>query len=174
MKIKKKFKVAILDRDGVLNFAKKNNGYIGFKKDFKWITGAKKTIKYLNDKKYKVVVVTNQSGVARKFFKYRDVIKLHQFMNIELKLISAKIDKFYFCPHHEEGIDKNYRMKCFYRKPNNGSFIKLKKKWNIDMENSFMVGDQKTDILFAKKSRIKGYLFKSGSLFNLIKKIVAH
>tara|TARA_B100000787_G_C16171791_1_gene286901 strand:+ start:140 stop:661 length:522 start_codon:yes stop_codon:yes gene_type:complete len=170
MKIKKKFKVAILDRDGVLNFAKKNNGYIGFKKDFKWIPGAKKTIKYLNDNNYKVAVVTNQSGVARKFFKFRDVIRLHQFMNIELKKISAKIDKFYFCPHHEDALDNNFRMKCICRKPNNGNFLKLKKKWNLELKNCFMVGDQKTDILFAKKSKIKGYLFKGGNLFSFVKK----
>ena len=66
MKIKKKFKIAILDREGVLNFTKKNNGYISFKRDFRWIPGAKKTIKYLNDSNYKVSIVTNQSGVARK------------------------------------------------------------------------------------------------------------
>ena len=65
----KKFKIAFLDRDGVINSSRPNNGYVGLLKDFKWIQGAIKAIKLLNDRNYKVVVVTNQSGIARGFFR---------------------------------------------------------------------------------------------------------
>ena len=66
--MKKKTKIAFLDRDGVLNSSKINGGYVGFIKDFKWIKGAKKTIKYLKLKNYKIVIVTNKSGIARCYF----------------------------------------------------------------------------------------------------------
>ena len=170
MKNQIKHNVAILDRDGVLNFTNKNS-YIGYQKDFKWIKGAKKTIQYLNNKNFKVIVVTNQSGIARKFFKYGDVIKLHNFMNLDLRKISAKIDRFYFCPHHIEGTDKKYKKNCKCRKPEIGNFKKIKKKWNINYAKTFMIGDQKTDMMFAEKSKIKGYLFSGDNLFTFIKKL---
>ena len=73
----KKFKIAFLDRDGVINSSIPNNGYVGSLQYFKWIPGAIKAIKFLNDRNYKVVVITNQSGVARGFFKIKDVKKIH-------------------------------------------------------------------------------------------------
>ncbi len=166
----KKYKIAILDRDGVINKINKNKGYIGRIKDFDWQTGAKKTIKFLKNKGYKVVVVTNQSGVARGYFKYSDVLKLHRYINFELKKNNTLIDKFYFCPHHKDGKIQRYKLNCNCRKPKNGQFKKIKAKWNIDMKQSFMVGDQITDIQFARKSKLKGLLFKEKNLYNFMKK----
>ena len=74
LKTKKRFKIAFLDRDGVLNSSKINKGYIGFVDDFKWIPGAKKAVKYLKNKNFKIVIVTNQSGVARGYFSLFDVL----------------------------------------------------------------------------------------------------
>ena len=73
----KKFKIAFLDRDGVINSSRPNNGYIGSLQHFKWVPGTIKAIKLLNDKNYKVVVVTNQSGIARGFFTIKDVKVIH-------------------------------------------------------------------------------------------------
>ena len=83
--MKKKTKVAFLDRDGVINSSKINKGYIGNIKDFKWIKGSKQTIKYLKSKNYKIVIVTNQSGIARGYFSYTDVHKLHKYVERELE-----------------------------------------------------------------------------------------
>ena len=154
----KKFNLAILDRDGVLNKSNINNGYIGYIKDFYWISGAKKAIKFLNKKNYKVVIVSNQSGIARNYFKYKDVVMLHNFIKKDLKKIDARIDRIFFCPHHKNGVVKKYKINCKCRKPKNYFFKKIKKIWNIDKRNSFMIGDQKTDMQFAKKSGIKGLL----------------
>jgi len=107
----KKIKIVFLDRDGVINQKKYNNGYIGYKKYFKWVKGAKKAIKFLKEKKFKIVVVTNQSGVARDYFKITDVYKIHNHIQDDLKKINTKIDKFYFCPYHEDGIIKKYKKK---------------------------------------------------------------
>jgi D-glycero-D-manno-heptose 1,7-bisphosphate phosphatase len=167
----KKFKIAFLDRDGVINSGKLNNGYVGSLKHFRWVPGAIKAIKLLNDKNYKVVVVTNQSGVARGFFKIKDIIKIHSYIQKKLKENGAKIDAFYFCPFHKDGIIKRYKKDSSLRKPNIGMFSLVQKKWNIDKKNSFMIGDQKTDIEFAKRAKIKGYLFNQKNLHEFVKNI---
>jgi D-glycero-D-manno-heptose 1,7-bisphosphate phosphatase len=166
----KKTCVVFLDRDGVINSDKLNNGYVGSLKHFKWVPGAIKAIKLLNDKNYKVVVVTNQSGVARGFFTIKDVRKIHSYIQKKLKKNGAKIDAFYFCPFHKDGIIKRFKKNSILRKPNIGMFLLAKKRWNIDKKKSFMIGDQKTDIEFAKRAKIKGYLFNQKNLYQYIKK----
>jgi D-glycero-D-manno-heptose 1,7-bisphosphate phosphatase len=162
-------KIAFLDRDGVINSSQYMNGYIGSLKYFKWISGAIKTIRFLKKKKYKIVVVTNQSGVARGFFRIKDVKKIHSFIQKKLKIYNTKIDAFYFCPFHQDGIIKKYKKKSSLRKPKIGMFRLAQKKWNIDMKNSFMVGDQETDMIFARRAKIKGYLFNEKNLFRFVK-----
>ena len=164
----KKYKIAFLDRDGVINSGKLNNGYVGSLKHFRWVPGAVKGIKYLNKENYKVVVVTNQSGVARGFFKINDVKKIHSYIQKKLKKNDAKIDAFYYCPFHKDGVVKKYKKNSLLRKPNIGMFNLVQKKWNIDKKNSFMIGDQKTDIEFAKRAKIKGYFFNQKNLYKFI------
>ena len=169
-KKKKKKDIAFIDRDGVLNSKKINKGYIGKISHFRWINGAKKTIKLFNQKGYKVVVVTNQSGVARGYFQISQIKKLHLYMSKQLKLFGAKIDAFYFCPFHIDGVIKKYKKKSNLRKPNNGMFKIAQKRWKINKKNSFMIGDQISDMDFAKKSGIKGFHYKKGNLFEFVKK----
>ena len=166
----KKINIAFLDRDGVINSSNFNNGYIGSLKYFKWVRGAIKAIKFLNEKKYKVVVVTNQSGVARGFFKIKDVKKIHSYIQKKLKENDAKIDAFYFCPFHKDGIIKKYKKDSTLRKPRIGMFRLAQKRWKIDKKSSFMIGDQKTDAEFANRAKIKGYLFNQKDLYKFIKK----
>ena len=109
--MKKKTKVAFLDRDGVINSNKINKGYIGKIKDFKWIKGSKKAIKYLKLKKFKVVIVTNQSGIARGFFSLKDFYNINRYIVSELKKKNTKIDKIFFCPYHIDGSLKKYKKK---------------------------------------------------------------
>lgn len=166
----KKNKVAFLDRDGVINKANINNGYIGRIKDFTLMSGAINAIKYLKKNNYKVIVVSNQSGIARGYFKFRDVQKIHIHLQKKLKKKDTKIDAFYFCPYHVDGIIKKYKKKSNLRKPDNGMFKLAQKRFIIDVKNSFMVGDQITDRLFANKSNLKYFMFKEKNLYNFIKK----
>jgi D-glycero-D-manno-heptose 1,7-bisphosphate phosphatase len=115
------------------------------------------------------VVVTNQSGVARGFFTIKDVKKIHSYIQKKLKENKAKIDKFYFCPFYKYGIIKKYKKNSLLRKPNIEMFRLARKRWNIDKKNSFMIGDQKTDMEFAKRAKIKGYLFNQKNLYKFIK-----
>lgn len=162
-------KIAFLDRDGVINSSKVKNGYIGYVKDFKWLNGAKKAIKFLKSKNYKVVIVTNQSGIARGYFTLSDVYKLHRYLKNELIKYGTSVDKIYFCPYHKDGVIKKYKKKSNLRKPNIGMFLKASKLWKIDKRKSFMIGDQITDMEFAKKAKINGYLYKQKNLYKFIK-----
>lgn len=168
--MKKKTKIAFLDRDGVLNASEIKNGYVGFIKDFKWIPGAKKTIKLLKKKNFKVVIVTNQSGIARGYFSIKDVYKLHRYLKQELVQFGTTVDKIYFCPYHKDGVVKKYKKNSILRKPKIGMYLRANKIWNIDKKESFMIGDQKTDIEFAKRANIKGYLFNQKNLYEFVKK----
>ena len=167
---KKTIKIAFLDRDGVLNKSEIKNGYVGFIKDFKWIPGAKKAIKFIRSKGFKIVIVTNQSGIARGYFSVKDVYKLHRYLKEELIKYSTKVDKIYFCPFHKDGIVRKYRINSILRKPRIGMFLKASKVWNIDKQKSFMIGDQKTDMQFAKSAKIKGYLFRQKNLYKFVEK----
>ena len=84
----------------------------------------------------------------------------------------TKIDKIYFCPYHVDGKIKKYSKKSNLRKPNIGMFKKAKNNFNIDLKSSFMIGDQATDMEFAKKAGIKGYFFQENDLFKFVKKII--
>jgi D,D-heptose 1,7-bisphosphate phosphatase len=166
-----KNKVVFFDRDGVLN---KDTGYVHKSKDFIWLNGAKKAIKYLNNNNYKIIIITNQSGIGRGYYKEKNVVALHRWINKDLKKIKAKIDDFYFCPfHYKNGIGK-YKKRSFDRKPNPGMIFKAIKKWNVNKERSFMVGDSLNDKIAAKRANIKFFYKKNYSLLKQIKEILPY
>ncbi len=163
------YKIAFLDRDGVINKSNIQNGYICKIEHFKFIPGSIKTIKYLKSLNYKVVIVSNQSGVARGYFKIRDIYKLHNYLKKILKKNNTQIDKILFCPFHIDGKITKYKKFSKLRKPEIGMFKIVNKIWKVDKRKSFMIGDQKSDMEFAKKSGIKGFLFKEKNLYEFVK-----
>ncbi len=164
-------KAIILDRDGVINV---NKGYVGFKKDFVFQKGAIKALKFLNDNKYNIYVVTNQSGIARGYFSEKDVINLHNFIIYQLEIRGIYINKFYYSPYHKDGIVTKYKKNSSCRKPGIKLFKILVKEWNIiNKKNITMIGDQKSDMEFAINAKIKFALFLNGNLFNFIKTLVS-
>jgi len=163
------YKVAFLDRDGVINKSNIQDGYIGRIKYFKFVPGSIKAISYLKKLNYKVVVVSNQSGIARGFFKITDVYKIHKYLQSTLKKKGTKIDKILFCPFHKDGIVKKYKKLSKLRKPEIGMFNLINNIWKVDKKQSFIIGDQQSDMQFAKKSGIKGYYFNKKNLYEFIK-----
>ena len=155
-----------LDRDGVLNIDK---GYIYKKDDFEWIPGAKETIKFFNKKKYHVIVITNQSGISLGLYTENDVINLHNEINNDLAKSSAYIDDFFYSPYHPESKTTEFDKLSHLRKPNTGMLEMACKKWNIDTNNSMLIGDKDTDIQCANNFKIKGLLFEGENLFEFIK-----
>ena len=157
-------KALFLDRDGVIN---KNFGYVFSTKNFVWLKNVKKAIKYACIKKYLIIVVTNQSGIAREFYNENDIKKLHNEINKQLKVINCKIHDFFYCPYHPRYGNKKYKKDSFLRKPNPGMILKAIRKWNININKSFMIGDKISDKLAAKTLNLK-FIKKK---YNLLKEI---
>lgn len=162
-----KKKCVFFDRDNTLIFDK---GYTYKPSQLIWNKGAKKAINYLNKLNYLVIVITNQSGVARGYYSENDVIKFHNYMNVELHKNKSCINDFFYCPFHQDGKIKKYRLKSSDRKPNNGMILKAIKKWNIDKKKSYFVGDSLSDEIAAKKSKIKFLNYENKiDLYKLVK-----
>jgi len=151
---------AFLDRDGVLNI---DRGYTHRPDELEWVDGAPEAVRLLNDAGYLVIVVTNQSGVARGFYGEDAVRRFHAQMQVALKRYSAHIDAFYYCPHHPDGTVKVYALRCACRKPGIGLLEQAAREWPIDLSRSFLIGDKPDDLEAAATFKIKGLLFDNGS-----------
>ena len=163
-------RAVFFDRDGVLNL---DCGYLFEVDKFVWQTGAKEIIGWLNDNGWLVIVVTNQSGVARGYYTEEDVMKLHQWMNEQLAVCGAHIDAFYHCPHLLAGKIRKYSIECDCRKPAPGMLLAAITDYGIDCSQSFMVGDKPGDLTAAKAAGVQGWLFEGGDLSLMVKDIVA-
>ena len=162
-------KIAFLDRDGVLNY---DYGYVHKIKDFKWKKNVKRAIKYLNDNNYLVVIVSNQSGIGRGYYKEADLKKLHSWIQLELKKKDAKIDKFYFAPYYKFSTTKKYRLGKSLRKPNIGMIRLALRKWNVDKKSSFIIGDKLVDKKLANNVKMNfAKVNKNSDLLKVIKKM---
>ncbi|WP_432820901.1 D-glycero-beta-D-manno-heptose 1,7-bisphosphate 7-phosphatase [Trichloromonas sp.] len=137
------YKAVFLDRDGTINVEK---NYLYRSEDFTFIDGVPQAIRRLNDAGYLVVVVTNQSGVARGYFTREDVDLLHRHLQRELELDGATIDAFYLCPHHPlEGVGE-LKIDCECRKGKPGMLLQAAAELKIDLKQSYMIGDKLADI----------------------------
>lgn len=143
-----------LDRDGTLN---EETGYLYKKTEWRWLPGAREAIAMLNRADYLVVVVTNQAGIARGLYRAEDVLELHCWVNTQLAEVEAKIDGFYFCPHHPE-----FTGVCSCRKPKPGMLLQAAQELGIDLKNSWMVGDKLSDFEAGVAAGCKSILVHTG------------
>lgn len=143
-----------LDRDGVINIEK---NYLHKKEDFEFIDGIFDLCQYYMAKGYYIIVVTNQSGIARGYYSEMDFANLTFWMIDSFDEHGVIIDQVYHCPHHPD-----ISGECECRKPNAGMLLKAAKDLNIDLENSVLVGDSERDIQAAHAAGLKEtYLFTS-------------
>jgi D-glycero-D-manno-heptose 1,7-bisphosphate phosphatase len=119
--------------------------------EFQILNNIPKSIKMLKEKGFLVIVITNQSAINRGLITIETLNEIHNYLQNFLKENNTSIDGFYFCPHRP---DEN----CKCRKPNPGMLIKAAQEHNIDMNQSFMIGNSLTDIQAAQKSGCKGIL----------------
>jgi D-glycero-D-manno-heptose 1,7-bisphosphate phosphatase len=146
-------KTIFLDRDGVIN---KEVGYLHKTEDFEFIDGVFKSCLYFQSLGYQIIIVTNQSGIERGYYTEEDFHTVTNWMLKQFELQSVNILDVFFCPH---GPESN----CDCRKPKPGMFNQANDKYNIDMENSWMIGDKEADIQAANAAGIHNtILVKSG------------
>lgn len=153
---KKKQKAIFLDRDGVINEA---IDQLHKKKDIKLIEGSAEAVRNINRSEYLAVVVTNQPVIARGLCTLDDLDEIHKHLETLLGQKGAWLDGIYFCPHHPdsgyEGEDQELKIRCACRKPEIGMIQQAVKDFNLELKQSFLIGDSDRDIGAALKAGVK-------------------
>ncbi|MDC0427103.1 HAD-IIIA family hydrolase [Pelagibacteraceae bacterium] len=154
--LKKEYKKSaiFLDRDGVINH---DYGYVHTIKKFDLRPGVIEGLKYLIKKKYYIFIVTNQAGIGKKKYTEKSFFSLHKKIKEKLEKFNIFIDDVQYAPFHLKAKIKKYKKNSLMRKPGNKMIENIKLSWDINNKKSFMLGDKKTDLLAAKKSKIKFY-----------------
>ncbi|MGO2507906.1 D-glycero-beta-D-manno-heptose 1,7-bisphosphate 7-phosphatase [Vibrio hibernica] len=132
-----------IDRDGVINV---DHGYVSKVDDFEFIDGVFDATKAIKELGYQLVLVTNQSGIARGYYTEKEFLRLTEWMDWNFVDHGVEFDGLYYCPHHLEGSIEKYTQECDCRKPQPGMFLSAQDELDIDMSNSVMVGDKEADM----------------------------
>ena len=148
-----------LDRDGVINV---NYGYVYEHHNIDFIAGIFDLVKRANESDMMVIVVSNQSGVARGYYQESDVDALHKWMAKEFRSRGAIIDDFFYCPHHPTAGIKQYLKDCECRKPKTGMLRAAAEKHGVLLNQSTLVGDKITDMQAAMSANIKNAYWLDG------------
>ena len=148
-----------LDRDGTLI---EEIGYLRFAREvalYPWTVDA---VRALNQASFPVVVITNQSGVARGILSEPMIDDVHLHLSSLLEAGGARIDAYYYCPHHPEGTVPTYRARCDCRKPGCGMIEQASADLDLDPAKSFVVGDKWIDVGAARAAGARGILVRTG------------
>jgi D-glycero-D-manno-heptose 1,7-bisphosphate phosphatase len=148
-----------LDRDGVLI---EDSHYLGDQSRVRLVPGSSEAVAALNRAGWVVVVVTNQSGVARGMFTEADVGDVHAHLAELLLGFGAKIDAWQYCPHHPEGGVAEYRVACACRKPQAGMLLRAAEERGLDLAASWMIGDRVSDLEAGAAAGCRTALVRTG------------
>lgn len=151
-------KAIFLDRDGVINLDK---AYVSKIEDFEFCEGVFEALAHFQNLGYLLIVVTNQSGIGRGYYTEEDFQKLTAWMQRELLHVKIKIDAVYHCPHAPEA-------NCGCRKPQSGMFLRAIEDFDIDVEQSWMIGDKPSDIEAALGADITNTILLGKNKINLL------
>ncbi len=152
-------RAVFLDRDGTINVEKE---YLHRPEDFQFITGAPQAIRLLKDAGLLVIVITNQSGIARGFYDEAAVDRLHRHLDRELARIGTGIDAYYYCPHHPEFGNDTYRRECDCRKPRVGMLLKAAADFSLALPACYLIGDKLEDVEAGLRAGCRPLLVRTG------------
>jgi len=157
-------RAAFLDRDGVINV---DHGYVYRPEDVTFIDGVFEACRHLQLLGYRLIVVTNQSGIARGYFTEADFHALCDWMRARFQEQGVTLDAIYFCPHHPDKGLGEYRQQCDCRKPAPGMLLQAIREHGIDPARSLMLGDKAADMQAAAGAGIgRRILVRSGQAFS--------
>ncbi|MEE3202386.1 MAG: HAD family hydrolase [Acidobacteriota bacterium] len=148
-----------LDRDGTLNV---DAGYLDRKERLILFPWSFEAVRLLRRAGYAVVVVTNQSGVARGMIEESFVEEVHRIIQSQLSAVGEELDGHYYCPHEPSASIEAFRVDCDCRKPKPGMVTRAARDLGLDVERSVVVGDKWSDIRLAKQTGARGVLVRTG------------
>jgi len=146
-------KIIVLDRDGVIN--KDSDAYIKSVEEWVPIKGSLEAIAQLNHGGYTVVVVSNQSGIARGYFDIETLTAMHQKMDTLLTQLGGKVDAVFYCPHSPQD-------NCDCRKPKPGMLLEVGQRYNVSLRDVIFIGDTVSDMTAARNANAKSILVRTG------------
>ena len=153
-------KAIFLDRDGVINVER---GFTFRLEDFVILPDLMEMLHWFRNKGYLIIVISNQSGIAKDLYTQKDVEMLHAYLNGELKKNNLNFDEIYYCVHHPDV------SKCICRKPDSLFVEKALARFDIDASKSYFIGDKERDVEAAAKAGVKGVLIEANSSLTLLK-----
>ena len=167
MSIQAPLAAVFFDRDGVLNL---DHGYVYEPERLDWVDGAREAVAALYTAGIKVLVVTNQSGVARGYFTEAQVDLFHAALQDGLAKVGGHVDAFYVAPHHEDAVEDRYRHPDHPdRKPNPGMILRGLADWSLDPVQTVLVGDKGSDVEAARRAGVEGFQFQGGDLLDFLR-----
>ncbi len=152
-------KAVFLDRDGTII---EQMGYINHFSRIKIFPFAVEAIRLFRQANFKIIVVTNQAGVAKGYLTESLLQEIHERMLLQFESLGAKIDRLYYCPHHPREGKGEYKKDCNCRKPKTGMLDKAVHELDIDLHKSFVIGDRDSDIEMAYKARVRSVFVLTG------------
>jgi D-glycero-D-manno-heptose 1,7-bisphosphate phosphatase len=156
-------KAIFLDRDGVIN---EERGFTYQLEHFKILPDLIETLQLLKKRGYLLIVVSNQSGIAKGLYKQTDVEVLHDYLLKELTKNNIQLEEIYYCVHHPDVSN------CICRKPDSLFVEKGLARFNVDAKQSYFIGDKERDVQAAEKAGVQGILIEANeSLKNILNKI---
>lgn len=164
-------KAVFLDRDGTINVDK---GYLYKIEDFKLLPGVVEGLRLLQDAGYLLIVISNQSGIARGYYSEEDLLSLNRWMTDMLERQEIHLAGIYYCPHHPEGTIPQYSIRCKCRKPELGLFYRAVDVFDIQLSKSWVIGDKIRDCSICEKTLCKGFLVGTNEKKEIIEKVESH
>ena len=163
-----KRKAIFLDRDGTINVEK---DYLYKIEDFEFLPGVIDGLKLLQEAGYLLIIITNQSGIARGYYKEEDCQKLNSWMLETLKDHGVEIPTVYYCPHHPAAKVEKYRIDCQCRKPKLGLYEQAIMDFDLDVDACYAIGDKIRDCAICSTTGCHGYLIADNEKEDLIKAV---
>lgn len=154
-----KRRAVFMDRDGTIS---EEIGYVNHASRYRVFPFSAEAVRLLNEKGWLAILVTNQAGVARGYFTEELIAEVHEVLNGELRRAGARLDAIYYCAHHPTVGETPYRLDCDCRKPKPGLILRAAAEFDIDLTESWMIGDRHSDVVLAHNAGVRSALVMTG------------
>jgi D-glycero-D-manno-heptose 1,7-bisphosphate phosphatase len=157
--MREKRRAVFIDRDGTIS---EEVGYVNHVERYRVFPFAAEAVRTLHEAGWLAILVTNQAGVARGYFKEELIGNVHEVLARELERGGARLDAVYYCPHHPSVGEPPYRQECDCRKPRPGLIRRAAEEFDLDLAQCWMVGDRYSDTELARNAGVRSAFVLTG------------